>query len=158
MAFVRAHNRKQQTVMTGYNLSIGKFEPMGYGPSTIYACFYLCYIPVGHALQCLFVYGWPKEYLPNLLSNAPIGLTAMVIGTTLTGLLSKISFNAFAEETIASVLGKAPPSAEEEEGEFYSSLVVMVATGVWCFVLGNIVNSGDTKKSSQPAKDPAKEL
>lgn len=141
--------------MTGYNFSVLTFEPMGYPASTIYAVFYTCYIPVGHLLQCLFVFGWPKDYLPSLMSNAPIGLTAMAIGTALTGFLSKVEFNAVAEDWISSLSGKEP-SAEDEEGEFYSSLVVMVATGVWCYVLSLYVNA--TKPEEKGGKDPAKEL
>jgi hypothetical protein len=65
----------------GVNLSASTFEPMGYSASTIYAVFHLSYIPVGHALQCLLVFGWPNDYVLSLMSNAPIGLAAMAIGT-----------------------------------------------------------------------------
>ena len=125
----------QVIFMTGYNISASTFEPMGYPASTIYAVFYLCYIPVGHALQCLFVFGWPKEYVPSLMSNAPIGLSAMAIGTMLTGFLSRVEFNSRAEDWITSTLGTEPKD-EEEGGEFYSTLVVMIATCVvLCFEL-----------------------
>ena len=126
--------------MTTYNLLVSTFEPMGYPASTIYAVFYTLYIPVGHAMGSLIVFGWPEKYLPSLLANAPIGLTAMAIGTVLTGFLSNIGFNAMADDWISSLTGAEKP-VEEEEGEFYSSLVVMVATGVWCFVLSLYVNS-----------------
>ena len=125
----------QVIFMTGYNISASTFEPLGYPASTIYAVFYLCYIPVGHALQCLFVFGWPKEYVPSLMSNAPIGLSAMAIGTMLTGFLSRVEFNSRAEDWITSTLGTEPKD-EEEGGEFYSTLVVMIATCVvLCFEL-----------------------
>ena len=65
----------------GVNLSASTFELMGYPASTIYAVFYLNYIPVGHALQCLFVFGWPNDYVLSLMSNAPIGLAVMTIDT-----------------------------------------------------------------------------
>ena len=127
--------------MTCYNLLVSTFEPMGHPASKIYAIFYTMYIPVGHALTSLFVFGWPTKYLPSLLANAPIGLTAMALGTALTGFLSKVEFNAYAEDLISSVLGMENASAEDEEGEFYSSLVVMVATGLWSVVLSFVVNS-----------------
>ena len=136
--------------MTTYNLLVSTFEPMGYPASTIYAVFYTFYIPVGHLLTCLFVFGWPEKYLPSLMANAPIGLTAMAIGTALTGFLSKIQFNAMAGDFISSILGTS--KSEEEEGEFYSSMVVMFATGVWCFVLSLYVNSekkSDDKKEKE---------
>lgn len=148
----------QVIFMTGYNFSASTFEPMGYPASTIYAVFYLCYIPVGHALQSLFVFGWPKEYVPSLMSNAPIGLTAMVIGTMLTGFLSRVEFNSRAEDWISSTFG-TDPKDDDEGGEFYSSLVVMVATGVWCYVLSLYVNAAKPEvKSHNIEKDPAKEL
>src|SRR6056300_805883 len=81
--------------MTCYNLLVSTFEPMGHPASKIYAIFYTMYIPVGHALTSLFVFGWPTKYLPSLLANAPIGLTAMALGTALTGFLSKVEFNAY---------------------------------------------------------------
>jgi len=145
--------------MAGYNFSILTFEPLGYPASTIYAVFYTFYIPVGHLWQCLFVFGWPDKYVPSLMANAPIGLSAMAIGTALTGFLSKIGFNASAEDAISSAFGTEMHDHSEEEGEFYSSLVVMVATGVWCFVLSLYVNAAapaEGKKNS--VKDPAKEL
>ena len=151
----------QVIFMTGYNFSVVTFEPLGYTASTIYAIFYFFYIPFGHLLQCLFVFGWPDEYVPSLLSNAPIGLTAMAIGTVLTGFLSKIEFNATAEDWISSIFGTEmhDHSPEEDEGEFYSSLVVMVATGVWCYVLSLYVNAAKPEEGKKhDVKDPAKEL
>ena len=159
--FLVAGAFSQAIFMTGYNTSVLHFEHLGYPASTIYAVFYLLYIPVGHAIQCLLVFGWPEDYVPNLLSNAPIGLTAMAIGTILTGSLSNMEFNAMAEDWIARQFGSAPPDKSEEEGEFYSSLVVMVATGVWCYVLSLYVNASKSEGGatpSLPVKDPAKEL
>ena len=142
--------------MTGYNFSVLTFE--SYPPSTIYAIFYTCYIPVGHLMQCLFVFGWPADYLPSLMSNAPIGFTAMAIGTALTGFLSKIEFNTIAEDWISSAFGTPPQDHSEEEGEFYSSLVVMVTTGIWCYVLSLYVNAAPKEGEKHIEKDPAQEL
>lgn len=149
----------QVLFMTGYNLSVAAFEPRGFEPATIYAVFYLGYIPVGHFLGCCFVFGWPADYLTNLAANAPIGLTAMALGTALTGLLSKVEFNASAVEWIAAATGREPPTPEEEEGEFYSSLVVLAATSLWSFLLAVYVNSAPADGKKSPVeKDPAKEL
>ena len=144
--------------MTGYNFSVLTFEPLGYPASTIYAVFYACYIPVGHLLQCLFVFGWPKDYLPSLMSNAPIGLTAMAIGTALTGFLSDMDFNAKAEDWISYAFGTRQHDHSEEEGEFYASLVVMVVTSVWSYVLSLYVNAAEPAEDGKAEKDPAKEL
>ncbi|KAL3776195.1 hypothetical protein ACHAW5_008558 [Stephanodiscus triporus] len=149
----------QGLFMTGYNFSLSTLEPLGYSASTIYAMFYTFYIPVGHLLQCFFVFGWPDEYLPSLMSNVPIGLTAMAIGTALTAFLSKVRFNATAEDWISLALGTEPRDRSKDEGEFYSSLVVMIATGVWCYVLSLYVNATPVPTAKANAeKDPAKEL
>lgn len=149
----------QVIFMAGLNFSMLTFEPLGYPASTIYAAFYLCYIPVGHLLQSLFVFGWPADYLPSLMANVPIGLTAMAIGTALTGFLSKIEFNATAEDWISSTFGTETHDHEqEEEGEFYSSLVVMVATSVWTYLLSVYINSAKPEDKHKVEKDPAKEL
>ncbi|KAL7549673.1 hypothetical protein ACHAWF_012938 [Thalassiosira exigua] len=148
----------QVLFMVGYNLSVMTFEPRGHPASTIYAAFYLFYIPVGHALQCLFVFGWPANYLPSLMANAPIGLTAMAIGTALTGFLSKIVFNATAEDWISTLFGTEMHDHSEEEGEFYSSLVVMVVTSVWSYILSVAINSEKPKPKRKEEKDPGKEL
>ena len=146
--------------MIGYNFSASTFEPLGYSPSTIYAVFYTLYIPVGHLLQCLFVIGWPEKYLPSLMSNAPIGLSAMAIGTALTGFLSKVRFDSAAKDWIRSTIFSAEPRDHlEDEGEFYSGLVVMISTGVWCYVVSLYVNATPAPVAKVIAeKDPAKEL
>lgn len=156
--FVVAGLVSQVLFMTGYNFALVTFEARGVPASTIYAVFYTCYIPVGHALNSLTVFGWPADYLPSLMSNAPIGLTAMAIGTALTGFLSRVKFDALVEEWASSVFGTAPPDHSKDEGEFYASLVVMVATGIYCFVLSLYVNSAKADDAKPADKDPAKEL
>lgn len=48
--------------------------------STIYAIFYSFYLPISHALQALFVFGWPLVYFTSLASVMPIGISAMFVG------------------------------------------------------------------------------
>lgn len=150
--FLAAGVASNVVFLTGYNFAISIFEHLGHPASTIYAVYYLCYIPVGHALMSLFVFGWPAEYLPSLMANAPIGITAMGIGTVVTGYLSGIQFDGMVEDWKASMFGREPPPPEEE-GEFYAGLVVMVITGVWSYVLSIYVNSAKPE-----AKDDKKEL
>jgi hypothetical protein len=79
------------------------------------------------------------------MSNAPIGLTAIALGALLTAYLDQISFNKLAVDGIAqgwSSLGyETEPKPQEEKGEFYSSLLVLVITGVWTFVLSVVINA-----------------
>jgi hypothetical protein len=130
--------------MIAYNSAVVQFESMA-PASTIYSVVYLIFIPVGHALISLLVFGWPERYFPSLMSNAPIGLTAIALGATLTSYLDRIAFNKVAVDFIAqswvSLGYDVEPKAEEEKGEFYSSLVVLVITGVWTFILSVVINS-----------------
>jgi hypothetical protein len=79
------------------------------------------------------------------MSNAPIGLTAIALGAMLTAYLDRIGFNKIAVDLIAeswtSFGYDSEPTPEEEKGEFYSSLVVLVVTGIWTFVLSVVINA-----------------
>ena len=135
------------TFMVGYNTAIYYFEHL-HPASVIYSAFYLLFIPVGHAITSLLVFGWPSPYLPNLLSNAPIGLTAMVVGTALTQYLDNIDFNERFEDMLyRTIFGLTP--VEDEKGEFYSSVVVTLTTGIWSYVFSMIVNSSGTGKGKK---------
>lgn len=130
--------------MVAYNMAVVQFEAMA-PASTIYSVVYLIFIPVSHALISLLVFGWPERYFPSLMSNAPIGLTAIALGAMLTAYLDRTGFNKlavdFISETWVSLGYASEPKPEEEKGEFYSSLVVLIITGVWTFVLSVVINS-----------------
>lgn len=130
--------------MVAYNSAVIQFEEMATA-STIYSVVYLIFIPVSHALISLLVFGWPERYLPSLMSNAPIGLTAIALGAMLTAYLDQIGFNKLAVDLISqgwTSLGyPSEPTPEEEKGEFYSSLLVLLITGVWTFVLSVVINA-----------------
>lgn len=137
--------------ITAFNLAVASFDHI-HPASTIYSFVYLLFIPFGHAVTCLIVFGWPKPYLPSLLSNAPIGLTAMALGTACTAYLDAIHFNKTAEDFLSSRLsfiGFEEPADGEEEGELYSSLAVTAITGVWSYTFSMIVNSPKSKKHAK---------
>ena len=136
--------------MITYNKAIPHLETY-IAASTIYAIVYFFFIPVSHAFSSLVVFGWPKEYLKSLLSNFPIGLSAIAIGSALTAYLDRIFFEISADEFVREHITKKPrleTDDVEEIGEFYSSLVVMIITGVWTYVISVMVNTG----SSEPHK------
>lgn len=130
--------------MVAYNSAVVQFESVA-PPSTIYSVVYLIFIPIGHALISLLVFGWPERYVPSLMSNAPIGLTAIALGALLTAYLDQVEFNKYCAASMKeswSYLGyETSPLLEEEKGEFYSSLLVLLITGVWTFVLSVMINS-----------------
>jgi len=93
------------------------------------------------------------------MSNAPIGLTAMALGTILTGFLSRMGFDGMVEDLAASAFGKVDvdDSKGEEAGEFYASIVVTVVTSVWSYLLSQYVNAAPAQKVKEE-KEPGKEL
>lgn len=134
--------------MLVYNWSIENIPEVA--PPTMYSIVYLIFIPIGHAMVSLLVFGWPEKYCPSLMSNFPIGLTAIGIGGGLTAWLDSIQFNDMVAEYVRNNFEHSHmPSGDE--GEFYSSLVVLVVTSLWTYVLSIYVNS-------QPEKSEKKEL
>jgi hypothetical protein len=127
-----------------YNYSVAQFESFA-TPSTIYSVVYFIFIPIGHACISLLVFGWPEKYVPSLMSNFPIGLTAIALGAALTAYLDTVNFNSRVEAMLSKEWSKfgfdTPNPSEEEQGEFYSSLLVLLVTGVWTFVLSVVINS-----------------
>ena len=155
------------TLVFAYNEAVMKYEHT-VASSTIYAIVYLIFIPVGHILISLLVFGWPERYVRSLMSNAPVGLTAIILGAALTAYLDEIEFNRWVADAVVeyqSMLGftidaglaatekptiTQPPEpikrilqSEESRGggEFYSSLFVLIITSIWTFVLSVMVNA-----------------
>jgi len=140
--------------MVAYNAAVVQFEHRA-SSSTIYATVYLIFIPISHVIISLLVFGWPERYIRSLMSNAPVGLTAIVLGAGLTAYLDKIEFNGWVAEAVTEywwMLGykvQASTTAEGDiqqdspsvGGEFYSSIFVLLVTGIWTFVLSVMVNS-----------------
>lgn len=81
------------------------------------------------------------------MSNFPIGLTAIGIGGGLTAWLDSVNFN----EMVAEYIRDKFRFSTEVEGEFYSSIAVLVVTSLWTYVLSIYVNS-------PPEKSEKKEL
>jgi hypothetical protein len=134
-----------------YNSAVAVFSTIA--SSTIYSVVYLIFIPLSHAMNSILVFGWPERYFSSLLSNFPIGLTAIAIGAYLTAYLDIWEFNERIEEYIRDhfTFSRMPPRVPEERSEFYSSLLVVVVTGIWTYILSVYINS-------QPTKSEKKEL
>ena len=138
--------------MVVYNYAVTVFEHRT-AVSTIYSIVYFVFIPFGHVCVSLLVFGWPERYVASLMSNFPIGLTAIAIGGLLTGYLDSVKFSDRVEEFIRDNLKFLPPrvTADETDSQFWSSLLVLVVTSIWTYVLSIYVNS-------IPSKSEKKEL
>lgn len=141
-----------------YNGAVHRLEDT-YAPSTIYSVVYFCFIPISHTLTSLLVFGWPKHrYLQSLLSNYPIGLTAIALGAACTAYLDRIGFNERVEDFIRDYVGLQAGTDPDEKGEFYSSLVVMAITSVWSYVLSVAVNASTPSEAQKTTLPLKKEL
>ncbi|CAB9505844.1 expressed unknown protein [Seminavis robusta] len=138
--------------MVLYNVAVDKLGYL-YVPSTIYAVTYTVFIPIQHALASCMVFGWPDRYFVSLSSNVPIGLTAIALGSYLTAYLDKIDFDESADNMVrrlgvatgASWSSSETPTTKvpnkEGNGEFYTSLVVLIVTSFWSWLGAVLVNS-----------------
>jgi hypothetical protein len=132
--------------MLVYNNAVERISSVA--PSTVYSIVYLFFIPLGHAMAALLVFGWPERYLPSLMSNFPIGLTGIAIGGGLTAYLDHIQFN----ESIVTYIRDYftfSHMPQRDEGEFYSSIAVLVVTSLWTYVLSVYINSPPTKSEKK---------
>jgi hypothetical protein len=135
--------------MVAYNFAVANFEKVA--ASTVYLVLYFIFIPIGHAMASVLVFGWPEKYASSLLSNFPIGLTAMAIGGALTAYLDRIDFNEIIEEWIRDnfTFSHMPPRNADEKTEFYSSVIVLVVTSVWTYVLSVYINTPRAKSEKK---------
>jgi hypothetical protein len=142
--------------MVAYNYAAIMFERT-IAVSYIYSIVYFIFIPLGHACVSLFVFGWPERYIASLMNNFPIGLSAIVIGSALTGYLDSIHFTDTVDEFIRDnfIFSKMPPRlnadgiTETEESQFWSSLVVLFVTSLWTYALSIYVNTIPTKSEKK---------
>jgi hypothetical protein len=114
-----------------------------YSSSTIYTFTNLLFIPVGHAVSSLIVFGWPAKYLPNLLMNAPISVVGTAIGSACTEYLDRNEFDAACVRLLESF---KVMEAQDDAGNMFTSILVMIVTGIWGYVLANLINGSPKEK------------
>jgi hypothetical protein len=141
--------------MVVYNYAVVMFEHQ-VSVSMIYSIVYFIFIPLGHAFVSLLVFGWPERYVASLMSNFPIGLTAIAIGGLLTAHLDTIRFSDRVDDFIRDnfTFSKMPPRLKAdgstgEESQFWSSLLALFVTSLWTYVLSIYINSIPTKSEKK---------
>eukprot|EP00591_Stephanopyxis_turris_P008192 CAMPEP_0195529578 /NCGR_PEP_ID=MMETSP0794_2-20130614/32177_1 /TAXON_ID=515487 /ORGANISM="Stephanopyxis turris, Strain CCMP 815" /LENGTH=88 /DNA_ID=CAMNT_0040660901 /DNA_START=376 /DNA_END=642 /DNA_ORIENTATION=+ len=87
----------------------------------------------------------------------------MTLGSVLTGYLDRIGFDQIADVFVQhklALLGIDSFNKDEEEIFEYSPVVVMVLTGLWTFVLTNLVMSsgGKGKKAEEEEEEDMKKI
>jgi len=103
----------------------------------------MAYLPIGHAVTSLVVFGWPKHYLKNLLMNLPIGIIGTAIGSFSTGALVNMEFDAKVTNLLQAINLVAVEQGEKEGGgtSAYTNIAVLIITGIWGYVVSTLVNS-----------------
>lgn len=118
--------------MAVYNLSLNAFRHM-VGASIIFGIVQFGCIILNHFLNIGIVFGWPEQYTSSLMSNMPVGLSALCLGAVTTSLMETIELDA----KVNAMLGYE----SIEESGFWGSIAVMVVTGVFSYLALNFVNA-----------------
>lgn len=124
-----------------YNTALKAFQPLA-SASVIFAVVQFCCIILNHFLNIGIVFGWPVNYVTSLMSNMPVGLSALVLGAATTSLLDQIDFDG----RVNAVLGYIEEEMEGEKGGFWGSIAVMAVTGVFSYLALNFVNASSGGK------------
>jgi hypothetical protein len=106
-------------------------------PARIYSVLEVGMMFLGHCLGCLIVFGWPDRYWTNFMTNTPVGILGMIIGTSLTAYLTNVHFN---DRMIHWIKTDFTLLQVREEGDVYTSLLVLTVTNIWTYVAANLVN------------------
>ena len=129
--------------MTSLWIANASFKEI-YSASTIYTFVNLFCIPIGHAVSSLLVFGWPQKYFQNLCLNAPISIVGTVVGSLCTEFFDRMEFDAACYKVM---MGLNVMKEAKEGSNMFSSVLVMIITGLWSYVLSNIVNSTPKEKT-----------
>lgn len=131
--------------MVAYNTAIKAFRHV-VDVSVIYGIVQFLCIILNHFLNISLVFGWPPNYLKSLLANMPVGLSSLLLGAVMTSWLDRANFDQF--------LGKMLFESFDENSGFFTAIAIMVVTGVYNFVLLNLVNksSPSSSTSTSPKK------
>lgn len=136
-----------------YNAALASFRHAGFSASTIFSVVQFGCIILNHWLNVGIVFGWPSKYFNSLMSNMPVGLTSLVLGAWLADRLEAIRFD-YELKIWMGVMEAEAETDVEAAGTLFASLVVMAVTGVYNYVVLNIVNKAPAAEES--SKEEAK--
>lgn len=126
--------------MFAYNRAYAIFSSQ-LDASVIFSVVQFFCIILNHFLNVSLVFGYPDNYIASLLSNMPVGLSSLAIGAGTTSWLQKSDF----DETLNDWFSMESDESGEA-GSFWTSLAVMAITGIYNYVVLNIVNKPSTGK------------
>jgi hypothetical protein len=143
------------------SLSIGnKLLKDSLPASTIYSLSSILYLPIGHAVTSLFVFGWPKPYLKNLLINLPVGMSGTAMGSFCTGLLVSYEFDSKVKSLLQmlNLVAYDGENQEKDDGQAYTNIAVIIVTGIWGYFISVLVNGSKPPTKMAKKKQHEKEL
>merc|ERR1711865_788516 len=125
--------------IAGYNTAVdNSYVASVLTVTQIYAVCYSIFIPINHAIVSLLVFGWPPQYV-----------SAMLLGTILIGYFETIQL----EQQIDQFLVRSGiVTVADEPRELYCSILVMIITGIWSYLLAQYANNTDKKKTNKKKK------
>ena len=140
--------------IAGYNTAVdNSYVASVLTITQIYAVCYSIFIPINHAIVSLLVFGWPTQYVPSLATNIPQSVSAMLLGTILIGYFETIQL----EQQIDQFLVRSGiVTVADEPRELYCSILVMIITGIWSYLLAQYANNTEKKKTNKKKKDTKK--
>uniref|UniRef100_A0A7S2DWY2 Uncharacterized protein n=1 Tax=Helicotheca tamesis TaxID=374047 RepID=A0A7S2DWY2_9STRA len=136
-----------------YNRAYAAFQSVASASQVFAVVQFLCII-VNHFLNVGIIFGWPESYMKSLMSNMPVGIVSLGLGAFSMGQMEKMDFDAKMEELVGFAGSSPGDDGEEEKGGLFSSIAVVIITGVFNYVVLNIINA----PSPTPSKEPKKEL
>ena len=137
-----------------YNMALSALKEF-YDAGIIFSVVQFGCIILNHFLNVGIVFGWPDNYLTSLLSNMPVGLTSLALGAWLAGTLERNQF----DFQIKFGLGLLAEGEEDLAGGLLASIAVMSVTGVYNYIVLNLINNPKSgNEEDEKTKKEKKEL
>mmetsp|Transcript_38475 Transcript_38475/g.42547 ORF Transcript_38475/g.42547 Transcript_38475/m.42547 type:complete len:164 (+) Transcript_38475:163-654(+) len=133
--------------MIAYNAT---YRVLQMDASIVFAIVQFFCIILNHFLNVSLVFGYPENYTKSLLANMPVGLSSLAMGAFLASYLEKSGFDTDVHNFMHTLLKKEEEDiVDEEGGSFYTSIAVMLATGIYNFIVLNIINKPADKEKKE---------
>ena len=114
---------------------------------------FFCII-LNHFLNVSLVFGYPDNYWASLLSNMPVGLSSLALGAGTTSYLENSGFDDSMQSWFLNLTSKENSDSNDGDGgSFWTSIAVICITGIFNYVVLNIVNKPSSKKKVDEKKE-----
>lgn len=139
-----------------YNTALHSFQSV-YDAGTIFAVVQFGCIILNHWLNVGIVFGFPNNYLSSLASNMPVGLTSLALGAWLANACAHVQL----DQRVREWMMGSTTTVTDDAGGLASSVVVMAVTGIFNYIVLNLINdsnSNDSNNTNNSQTEPKKDL